>query len=171
MDYIAFQYADALFQLATEKGQVDEVLREFEELIDALDPDFYMYMEHPNMKNKEKQALIEKIVPTPLIKHLCFVLVDNQRMNLLPDVLEEYVGLINQKEQVMDVNVFSKSPLTKKESTDLESSLKKRFQKKIRLHNIVDENIIGGVRLEYNGAVLDDTINHYFKALQTRLTK
>lgn len=50
-------------------------------------------------------------------------------------------------------------------------SLEKRFSISVRLHNTIDESIIGGVRLEYNGAVLDDTINHYFKALQTRLTK
>lgn len=171
MDYIAFQYAEALFQLAGEQKSVDQTLKDLQELVGALDTDFYMYMEHPNMKKKEKRALIEKIVPTPLIKHLCFVLVENQRMRLLPDVLEEYVGLINQKEQVMDVDVFTKTPLTEEETANLVTSLENRFHKKVRLHNTVDESIIGGVRLEYNGAVLDDTVNHYFKALQARLTK
>jgi len=171
MDYIAFQYAEAMFQLAMEEETVEQTLEDFQELVAALNTEFYMYMEHPNMKKKEKRDLIEKIVPTPLIKHLCFVLVENQRMRLLPDVLEEYVGLINQKEQVMDVDVFTKTPLTKEESKKLVDSLEERFHKKVRLHNTVDEGIIGGVRLEYNGAVLDDTINHYFKALQARLTK
>lgn len=171
MDYIAFQYAEALFQLAKEKDEVQEILTDFRELEDALDQDFYLFMEHPDMKNAQKQALIKNIVKTPLIQHLFFVLVDNHRMKLLSDVLEEYGGLINQRDQVMDVDVFSKKSLSEKEQNNLIVSLEKRFSKTVRLHNTVDENIIGGVRLEYNGAILDDTVNHYFKALQTRLTK
>ncbi|MGS0973236.1 MAG: ATP synthase F1 subunit delta [Candidatus Izemoplasmataceae bacterium] len=171
MDYIAFQYAEALFQLATEKDNIDEILTDFRELVDVLDQDFYMFMEHPNMKRVQKQSLIKRIVKPLLIQHLCFVLVDNHRINLLPDVLEAYVGLINLKERVMDVDVYSKKPLSEKEMNGLVVSLEKRFSNTVRLHNTVDDRIIGGVRLEYNGAILDDTVNHYFKALQTRLTK
>lgn len=171
MDYIAFQYAEALFQLANEKDKVDETLTDFRELVDVLDRDFYMFMEHPNMKKAQKQSLIKRIVKPLLLQHLCFVLVDNHRVKLLTDVLEAYVGLINMQERVMDVDVYSKKPLSEKEMKGLVVSLEKRFSISVRLHNTIDESIIGGVRLEYNGAILDDTVNHYFKALQTRLTK
>jgi F-type H+-transporting ATPase subunit delta len=171
MDYIAFQYAEALFQLATEKDIVEEVLTDFRELVEVLDEDFYMFMDHPNLKKSQKQSLIERTVKPLLIQHLCYVLVDNHRVKLFPDVFEAYNELINLQEHVMDVDVFSKKPLSEKEMNSLVGSLEKRFSQSVRLHNTVDESIIGGVRLEYNGAVLDDTVNHYFKALQTRLTK
>ncbi len=171
MEYVAFQYAIALFQLATEKDEVEDTLKDFKELFDLVNPDFYTFMEHPNMKKREKKALIEKMVHTPNLKYLCYVLIDKHHMDLLSDVLVAYQDLINQDHQIMKVNVFSNKPINETETKELVLALKKRFSKVIQLHNIVDKDIIGGLRLEYNGAVLDDTVGHYFKALQTRLTK
>ena len=171
MVYVAFQYANALFQLATEEDKVEDILKDFEELFDSVDPDFYTFMEHPNMKKRDKKALIKKIVHRPLLLHLCYVLIDNHRMEFLSDVLNEYHELINQDHQIMNVDVFSNKPINENETKSLVVALEKRFSKEIHLHNVVDEDIIGGLRLEYDGAVLDDTVTHYFKALQTRLTK
>ena len=171
MDYVALQYAEALFDLAIERKQVNDIQKKFEALLEVLDSDFYTFMGHPTIKNKDKQALIDQIIQDTLLKHLCYVLVDNHRIDLLGDVYEAFEVLTDEMDQVMKVDVYSKKPLSSEEKTKLITSLEKRFSKAVALHNIVEEGIIGGIRLEYKGAVLDDTVNHYFKNLQTRLTK
>ena len=59
--------------------------------------------------------------------------------------------------------------LTDVQSQKLTEKLSALIGKTIELHNRVDPDILGGVRLDYDGKRLDDTVIHRLDAVRTML--
>lgn len=171
MNYVAFQYAEALFSLAKEKSQTEEVVTEFKVINDAFDTEIYQFLIHPKIKKQEKKDIISKSVNNDLLKRFIFVLIDNSRIELLDDTLVEFEKLIDNQNKTMKVQVFSHKKLSTEQTKQLVTNLKKKHNRKIELENIVDRSIVGGLRIEFEGMILDDTINNYLHSLKANLTK
>ncbi len=171
MNYVAFQYAEALFSLANEQNQVDSIFAGFKEIKEAFDADIYKFLIHPKVSKKDKKEILLKIVQNDLLRSYIFVLIDNSRIELLEDTLMEFEKIVNNQNKMMKVQVFSKKSLTSEQVKQLVTNLEKRHNRKIELENIVDETIVGGLRIEFEGMILDDTINNYLHSLKANLTK
>ncbi len=171
MNYVAFQYAEALFTLALEEKKSVEVYENLQSLVTSIDEDIYTFLNHPKVTKNEKKDVISKVIEEQLIKHFVFVLIDNSRIELLEDCLTEYKQILDNQNKVMKVTVYSGKLLTKTDLSKLESNLNKKHNRKIELDNILDEKIIGGIRVEYEGMVFDDTINNYLHSLKSNLIR
>ena len=171
MSYVAFQYAEALFALALEETQVDQVLEGYQSFVDALDTEIYTFLNHPKVTKKDKKDVLEKVISNNLLKHFVYVLIDNSRNEFIVECLEAYKQIVDEQNKVMNVVVYSGKPLTKQELSNLASNLKKKHNRNVELENSVDPSIIGGIRVEYEGMVFDDTINNYLQTLKNNLTK
>lgn len=171
MSYVAFQYAEALFQLAFEEDRVTELQQAYKALIEGLDDDIRRFLRHPKVTKNDKKEILGQVVDDTLLRHFLFVLIDNVRIDLLEDCLSELNAIINHQNKVMDVTVYSKQPLRSDDMKALQANIGKKHNRTVRLENVVDPSIIGGIRIEYEGHVLDQTINHYLHALKHNLTK
>lgn len=171
MGYVALQYAEALFGIALEDGKIDETLIEFENFNKALDEDIYKFLNHPKISKKDKKEVINKAITNNLLRHFIFVMIDNFRIELLEESLIEFKKIVNRQNNLMKVWVYSNKELSTEQRNDLKTNLKKKHNRKIELKNIVDSSIVGGLRIEYEGMILDDTINNYLQRLKSNLTK
>ena len=171
MSYLAYQYAEALFGLSKEKSQIDEVLSEFKNINNSFDAEIYQFLLHPKVKKQDKKDIITKIVNNRLLEKFIFVLIDNSRIEIFDDILIEFEKLINYQNKVMEVQVYSYKKLSIKQLEQLTINLHKKHNRKIKLENIVDRSIVGGLRIEFEGMILDDTINNYLNSLKANLTK
>jgi len=171
MNYIAFQYAEALFGLSLESKQISEVTTEFKSLTKVLDAEIYNFLIHPKIKKEDKKEIISGVIKNDLLKHFVFVLIDNLRIELLEEVLVEYEKIVDNQRKVMKVQVFSHKSLLPEQKKQLVENLGKKHNRKIELKNIVDKSIVGGIRIEFEGMILDDTINNYLHNLKANLTK
>lgn len=171
MGYIAFQYAEALYNTAVESSVVNSLLEDFKTINEVIDEEIFKFLNHPKISKKNKKEIIQNTIENDLLMRFMFVLIDNSRISLLHDCFEELVKIVDNTNEVMNIKVFSKNLLSDDEVNQLSMNLKKRHNKKIILENIVDQAIIGGLRLEYEGMILDDTINSYLNNLKFKLTK
>jgi len=171
MSYVAFQYAEALFSLAHEENKVDEVLNEFEAFVNAQDNDVYNFLNHPKVSNKDKKGVISKVIKNSIVKNFIYVLIDNVRIEYLEDCLDEFKVIIDNQNKVMNVTVYSNKLLPIIDLNKLKNNLAMKHNRKVNIENLVDENIIGGLRIEFEGNILDDTINNYLTTLKNNLTK
>lgn len=171
MGYIAFQYAEALFNLAVETKQVDSLLSDYKTIDTVVDKDIQKFLNHPKISKKDKKEIIQNSIENGLLMRFMFVLIDNSRIELLHECLSEFKKINNKKNKVMNVEVFSSKKLTKEQIDQLVENLSKKHNKKVNLENIVDLNIVGGLRVEYDGMILDETINNYLDNLKFKLTK
>ena len=171
MSYVAFQYAEALFSLAYEEKGVEDLLESYNDFIKAQDNDISKFLNHPKVTNKNKKEVIGKVLKNSLLKNFVYVLIDNSRVDLIQDCFDEFIVIVDNQNKVMNVSVFSNRTLTKEELKDLNDNLSTKHNRKVKLENIVDKSILGGLRIEYEGNVLDETINHYLATMKNNLTK
>jgi F-type H+-transporting ATPase subunit delta len=171
MSYVAFQYAEALFGLALEEKKVEIVQSDLKDLNSAIDTEIYNFLIHPKITKNAKKEIISSVLSNDLIKNFVYVLIDNLRIELLDDIYLEFTKIVDNQNKVMKVVAYSNKLLSKSQTTQLIANLEKKHNRKIELNNVVDESIVGGMRIEFEGKVLDDTINNYLHNLKANLTK
>ena len=72
---------------------------------------------------------------------------------------------------MMSAFVYSGVALEDSEMKQLQDNLGKKHNRNVTLENVVDPSILGGIKIEFEGNVLDQTINHYLHSLKSSLTK
>lgn len=171
MSYLAFQYAEALFALALEEDILEDVQAEFSSFLAALDDEVMHFLGHPKVTKDEKKAVLDKVVKQSVFRHFLYVVIDNSRISNMQDMYQEFTTIVNNQNNHMEATVYSPKPLTKTELANLQASIGKKHNRDVTLQNVVDPSIVGGLRVEYEGHVLDQTINHYLTSLKGTLTK
>ena len=111
------------------------------------------------------------MIKKKLVKKFMNVLIDNSRMELLKDCFDEFKRIYDNQNKVMNVVVFSRVSLQEDEMKQLQQNLSKKHNRNVTLENVVDSSILGGIKIEFEGNVLDQTINNYLHSLKSSLTK
>jgi F-type H+-transporting ATPase subunit delta len=171
MSYVAFQYAEALFSLAFEENRVEDIRSTFQQFIESQDEEISNFLNHPKVTTKAKKEIIGKVMEDSLFVNFVNVLLDNNRIDFIEDIYNEFNTIVDNQNKVMNAFVYSNRPLTKTELMKLNDNLSKKHNRTVKLENIVEPNIIGGLRVEFEGNVLDETINNYLQSLKRNLTK
>jgi len=80
--------------------------------------------------------------------------------------------IINKEEGVLEVKVSSAEKLYDDTKKTLRQTLKERYgAQEINFTEVIDESLIGGVRVEANDEVIDLTVKNKIKKLKEHLTR
>ena len=171
MSAVSEQYAVALFELAIQDKQETTILQAFDTLIEALDDESKAFFNHPRIRKEEKKAVLKASKLPPLFWHFLCVLIDYNRFDLIDVMRENYQKIAEKHEGIMRLHVFSGKALNDTRIEQLKQAYENKYQRKIMIENHVDASILGGLRIEYNGLVLDDTVYTELNRLKTALKK
>ncbi|MFH5881568.1 MAG: ATP synthase F1 subunit delta [Candidatus Izemoplasmataceae bacterium] len=171
MSAISDQYSVALFELAIEEKIVKELNQVFSDFVESIDEESIQCFLHPRISKKEKKAMIESFKLDPLFRDFLYVLIENNRFLMLNDILSGYQKLVEEQHKLMRIIVKSGKALTQEKIEILTQQYEKKYQRQVLIENEIDETIVGGLKFEYNGVVIDDTVNHTLNQLKSRLTK
>ena len=166
---LAKQYALALFSLASEKKIEKEIKSEYKQLLEAFDDLTWKFFLDPRIEDEDKKKLIEKSVKNKLLINFFKTVIDNKRINSIKDIFESYKLLLNDSKNIAEVKVFTKNSLSKANKERLKNKFSSKYNKKIIINEVIKPNIVGGIRIEYRGQVLDQTINAFLDELKSSL--
>lgn len=169
MTSLSYQYAEALYALSVEK-QKDVLMRtELERFILAYQGEIKQVLDHPKVTIADKKNLIQGLKLDTLMNHFLFVLIDNQRLPEVDSILKAYQNLLDQRNQVLRAKVYSNKPLSIKELDGIKVALQTKLNRVTILDNVIDPKIVGGIKIAYDGNVVDHTINHFIASLSETL--
>jgi len=171
MTGIANQYALAVFSLAKEQGKELEFSISLSEFAGNITEDTQKFFAHPKISRIEKKSMLENVVKDGLLLNFLKVLTDNDRFSLIEAVALAYKDILDELNKIMKVVVFSKKPLTKTNLEKIKKKLKSTYQRRIELQEVIDEAIIGGFKVEFEGNVIDETINKQLEDLKSSLAE
>lgn len=171
MSHIGLQYAEALFSLALEQDKVDAVHTAYGSFLAQLGEEERRFFLHPKVRSDDKKRIIGELGLVEPLPGFLYVLIDNNRFDLLEDIALELRTIIDSQHRLMRVTVYSRRALSQTEQERLTQQLSTKHNRKIELDNRIDPSILGGIRLEYDGHVWDDTINHRLQEMQSALRK
>ena len=97
------------------------------------------------------------------------VLIDADRIALLPQVRTQFQELKDAAEGVAKARIESAFPMTDAQLTELTGALQKRFGRRIEASVVVDPTLIGGARITVGDTVVDGTVQAQLQAMAREL--
>jgi F-type H+-transporting ATPase subunit delta len=171
---VAKRYALALFQIAREQRlleKVEEELRVVKEVL-YLNEDLKSVLKSPKL-SKEKKKQILKTSFSSLDKYVfntLMLLIDRHRQDEIIPVAEEFIELANQERGVEVADVYSIRPLSDEERAGLSSSFAEKVGKKsLLIENIVDSNLLGGIKIRIGNRIFDGSLRGKLDRLERKL--
>jgi F-type H+-transporting ATPase subunit delta len=171
---VARRYALALFQLVREQQlieTVEEELRVVKEVF-FVNEDLRAVLQSPKVSREKKKAILSTAFASvnPLVLNTLMLLVDRHRENEIIDVASEFSELANEERGVEAANVFSVRPLTDDERTALSVSFAKKIGKKsLQIENIVDTDLLGGIKIRIGNRIFDGSLRGKLDRLERTL--
>lgn len=97
------------------------------------------------------------------------VMAQNERLLVLPQVLEQFIALKADFEQEISVDVTSAVEVTAEQKTTLSAALEKRLARKVKLNCTVDVSIVSGLVIKAGDMVIDGSVKGKLNRLATTL--
>lgn len=157
------EYAEALFELAAEENRTDDYADALETVKQALEdnPGFLNLLASPAISREERMdalsAAFQDKIPLSMLVLLRMMVFRGHARNL-PRMIESYRELARERRGESEAKVFSAVELTETERNALKEKLEKRFGHRMILDCQVDPGLLGGIRVETEGRVLDGTL-------------
>jgi len=166
---IARRYAKALLRLALKEGSEHAVKNDIVKIGElSTKKRYFEFFTDRLIKASEKLGMLGGM--QPLTKDFLKLVIMNRRERYLGLISREYVMLLNKKENVEDVGVSSKVPLSFEQKTMLKIKLEKRLGKKINISFGLDRKMIGGICVRYSDRVIDGTVSGQLKRILSSMT-
>jgi len=175
---IARPYAEALFKACTDKGAgLSDALSWTDELAAiAADPEMRQLADNPNVTNEQVIEVMAGVTLargwalSDLARNFLRTVVENRRLDALPQVASQFRALVNRNNGSSDALVYSAFPMDDSALNALGTVLEKRFGRPLNLSTTVDESLIGGVRVVVGDEVLDTSVKARLEQMKATLT-
>ena len=171
---VAKRYALALFELAQTKGQTGSVHEDLLELkiVYKDNKELEQLLENPKLPIAKKKELLADLFKgaNPLILNTLYVLLDQKRMNEIVNLVDEFNALANDAAGIAEAKVYSTRSLTEDESASISTAFAKVVGKQsLRIENIIDPSLIGGIRLQIGNRIYDSSLSGKLERLKKDL--
>jgi len=172
---VAKRYAEALFQLATEKNIADQLISELGTVKEVFENDKQLveFLSHPRINLQTKQALIDEAFKSynKTVINTLKILVERHRLTEIVAIVDQYIHLYNEANGIATATVYSVRTLSDDEKTSLENSFKQKLNKdSITFTNKVDPSLLGGVRIRIGNTIYDGSISGKLNRMKNNLT-
>jgi F-type H+-transporting ATPase subunit delta len=173
---VAKKYANALFLSIKEKAILDDAYEQFGSLKDLIDSDRTLlnFLSAPQVLDDHKLNVIRDVFASrlkELFVEFLIVLVDKNRFNFLPEIIDELIRMIEAENGVGRVTVISAVALNDTERKELSTKLAKKTELKIILEEKVDQSIIAGMIIILHNEIIDGSTKHGLDLLEEQLSK
>ena len=171
----SLQYANALADIALEQGAAQPVLKQLTEFGAAFaeSAELRTFLATPGVEREAKHGVIEKLAArmgvSKIIRNFLFVMVDNQRMALLPDILEAFQEVIRRRQGVAEAEVSSAVDLSDAQKAQLLQTLERLTSKKIQAKYALEPELLGGAVVRIGDTIYDGSLRSRLNEMRARL--
>ena len=174
MTEVGTVYGEALYSLACEEGLSETILQQLKVLDScfAQEPDFIRLLGTPNLPKTDRCQILDDSFRgkvEPYVLNFLKILTEKGYMRQFPDCVSAYRELYNKDNGILPVTAVTAVALTESQTQKLTAKLQSITGKKIELTNKLDPQVLGGMRLYYDGKRVDDTVSHRLDAVRAML--
>lgn len=172
---VAERYALALFQLAKEQNIVQKLEEELRVIRKSVkeNPAFITLLTTPNLSLHEKKNVLQSVFSgvSPIVSHTLMLLLDRHRQKDIADVADAFIAFANKESGIEEAKVYSIRPLTAQETEAISASFAAKVGKRsLNIENIVDTNLLGGLKVRIGNRIFDGSLRGKLDRLGRTLT-
>ena len=159
---LARPYANAAFDLARSNDRLDRWSRMLAVLsATSATPEARSLIGSPGLPSEAKAHRLIDIVRDELDdggRRFVLVLADNKRLELLPEIAEQFEARKAEAEQVLDVEIASAVALSEAQMEGYAEALQRRFSQEVNVTTAVDPGLVGGAVIRAGDTVIDGSV-------------
>ena len=172
----ASKYASALYDLAIEEKVVDLIYEQLLELQQFFysEIEFLYWFKTIAVDNEKKKDCFKTCINPHIhwiLANFFLYIIDKNDEYLILKIFKLLDEMLCKKRKVVKLNIISPFEITDDQKTRIESIVKKKMNKDVISFIKIDPNLIGGIRIEYNGKYYDGSIKSRLIDLKNELKK
>lgn len=168
-------YSRALYELAQESGTEETILEEMKTIrtVFADNPDYVSLLDTPAVPKEQRLALLDKAFSALSVYHLNFlrILCEKHGIRQYPGCVSGYEELFDRAHHILSATAITAVAMTDAQCQTLREKLQTMTGKTVRLRNVVDPQVLGGVTLRFGGVQLDGSIQSRLEELRQSLKR
>ena len=167
-------YAQAVFNVARAENMVDQVEDELRQLKDEITNNLELKknLTDPSIENYEKIKIMLEILGddgSKAIKSFAAMMIILDAIDSFEQTYKDFVELANQLKRQVSIEVISVIELDKKILNEIKENVDKKTGLDVRIKNVLDKNIIGGIVIKIGDKVIDLSIKDKLEDLKNKL--
>lgn len=175
---VARPYAEAAFKLACEGNSAVNSLAAWSDAIANIDgvvadSRVQTCISDPKVSAQQLEGLVLGVVGDKLsgdARNFVQVLVQNNRLDLMPLIRAHFEALKRDKEGVLEAKIISALPMSDEQVKQLVTQLETKYKRKVTVQVETDATLIGGVKIVVGDQVIDATVRGKLDAMAAALT-
>jgi F-type H+-transporting ATPase subunit delta len=175
MEEIARVYARALFEVAVEHDELDEIREQLDAFADAMNDnrDLAVFFFSPYFSVPEKKEGLERAVldANPALSNFLQALIERHRMPAIYRIRTEFAALWDQERKLLPVQITSAVELSAETVDSLGKRIGEQVDRQIEVSATVDPDILGGVVLRVGNVILDASIKNRLEQLRKQVAQ
>ena len=171
-DIISDRYGSALYDLASEKKCIDEILNDLDviEKVMKESSELRHVIKSPLVNSEEKLNILLKIFAGSSFNNLTTtflkVLDNNKRIANISSIILQFKKINSEKRGDIAANVTSANELSEDEKNNITNQLKNTLGQKLSLNFDVDKSIIGGLIVKVGSKMIDTSLANKINKLK-----
>ena len=176
MTEVGSVYGESLYELAKEENLTKLIGEQLTvlQLSFRQEPDFIRLLSSPNLTKAERCQILDDSFRGkvhPYLLNFMKILTEKNYIRYFSDCCDAYTEHFDQDNGILRVNAVSAVELTAQQKDKLTQKLSRITGKEVALRTRIDPRVLGGIRLDYDGQRLDDTVSHRLDAIRDLLDK
>jgi F-type H+-transporting ATPase subunit delta len=167
-------FSRALISLGKEENIFDQLIADLVGAREKLDGEMefkrYLLDRHVSLAQKKKALTVvfQDFISARTLNFL-LLLIKHDQLDELDEIIDYAKKHFLHVSDIEEVVVESVVPMTVKQQEELIAVLTKRFGKKIILQNLLNKNILGGLRLRLGDQIIDASIAGKLRSLMQKI--
>jgi F-type H+-transporting ATPase subunit delta len=170
---IARPYAEAVFKLAAEGNALaawSDALANIDGVV--ADSRVQACISDPKVSAQQLEGLVLGVVGDKLsgdARNFVQVLVQNNRLDLMPLIRSHFEALKREKEGVLEAKIISALKMNDEQVKQLVARIEAKYQRRVTAQVETDASLIGGVKIVVGDKVIDGTVRGKLDAMAASL--
>lgn len=153
-------YSLALFDLEKDYNKLKNQSHNLLELINKT-PELISFLNLSNSVGKDKNEFIDDIFKNKISKNILIIiklLTEKRKLYMLNNILKKTIWYCNEKLKIVEGIAYTTIKLTSSQIKKMEKKLSKITSKKIVIINLIDNFIVGGIKVVIEDKIWDYSI-------------
>lgn len=169
------RYAQAVFQIAQEHGDIDAWLDDARSLAElADDPAAAEFLDAPQIPDAKKLQTIQQTLGdsvNPLALNLLGLLAARRLTHIMPDILSQLTDMVDQHRGVQWADVTTAVPMDDERTTEIAELIGGIVGGKVSLRTYVEPDIIGGLIVRVGDRVIDGSVRAKMRNMEREIVE
>ncbi len=175
MESVAAIYAQSLFDLAKEENKIESYCDDMKKIHEVFsDESFVKFFSHVTLKDEIKINILKESFQNQVstyVFNFLLLLVKKRRIRYIVGICKEFQSLCNKYFGIKEGILYSAFELSQDDVHEVEKAMSIKVNSKVQLRVVVDQSLIGGIKVEIENHIYDNSLSYKLESLKKELLR